>query len=206
MVRHRAGLRLGGSGKCPESLKWVVNGKGYILPERAQALANYPHMREAAGLLFVSGISARRPDGTVEGADLLPDGHKRLDIRAQTRAVLENLRGVLRPAGANLGNLVDVTAFLVDMADFAGYNEVYDEYFHAAQGPARTTVGVKQLPGPDLLIEIKAVALKPRAPHARPPDNEAEDFQTPEGQTRESQPPDTQTPDAQTPSRFRTTP
>lgn len=147
------------SGKGPESLEWSVNGKGYILPDRAPALANYPHMREAGGLLFVSGISARRPDGSIEGVATLPDGGKERDIRAQTRAVLENLRVVLRSAGADLDNLVDVTAFLVDMADYAGFNEVYDRYFDAAGGPARTTMAVKQLPGPDLLIEIKAVAL-----------------------------------------------
>jgi len=132
-----------------------VNGKAHILGERAAALANYPHMREAGGLLWVSGISARRPDGSVEGLG---------DIRAQTRAVIENVRAVLGAAGADLGHLVDLTAYLVDMADYAGYNEVYDTYFRATTGPARTTVAVRELPGPDLLIEIKGVALAPGRP------------------------------------------
>jgi len=133
-------------------LEFGVNGVAHILPDRAQALAHYPHMREALGLLFVSGISSRRPDNTVEGPG---------DIRVQTRAVIENIRTILLAAGADLGHLVDVTAYLVDMADYAGYNEVYNEYFAAETGPARTTVAVKALPGPDLLIEIKAVALAP---------------------------------------------
>jgi 2-aminomuconate deaminase len=53
-----------------------------------------------------------------------------------------------------------VTSYLVDMADFAAYNEVYAEFFNE-DGPTRTTVAVRELPHPDLLIEIQAVAYKP---------------------------------------------
>ena len=56
--------------------------------------------------------------------------------------------------------MVEVSTFLVDMNDFAGYNEVYAEFF-GPDGPARTTVAVHQLPHPHLRIEIKAVAYKP---------------------------------------------
>ena len=129
------------------------NGTAYTLGDRASALAHYPHMRAAGGFLFVSGISARRPDGTVDGVG---------DVRMQTRAVLENIRAILHAAGADLGHVVDLTAFLVDMQDYAGYNEIYNQYFTAEGGPARTTVAVRELPGKDLRIEIKAVALAPR--------------------------------------------
>ena len=54
-------------------------------------------------------------------------------------------------------DLVQITAYLVDMADFDGYNAVYAEYFDET-GPARTTVAVRELPHPDLLIEIQAIA------------------------------------------------
>ena len=82
----------------------------------------------------------------------------RLDIRAQTRAVIENIQDILRAVGAELTDLVQVTTFLVSMNDFGGYNAVYAEYFDES-GPARTTVAVHQLPHPHLLIEIQAVAL-----------------------------------------------
>jgi 2-aminomuconate deaminase len=49
----------------------------------------------------------------------------------------------------------------VNMNDFAGYNEVYGEFFEY-DGPARTTVAVHQLPHPHLLIEMRATAYKPR--------------------------------------------
>jgi 2-aminomuconate deaminase len=48
---------------------------------------------------------------------------------------------------------------LVDMKDYGGMNEVYNEYFDAHTGPTRTTCAVHQLPHPNLLIEIKAVAM-----------------------------------------------
>jgi 2-aminomuconate deaminase len=59
-----------------------------------------------------------------------------------------------------LSNLVEISAFLVNMSDFGGYNEVYAAYFDES-GPARTTVAVHQLPHPHLLIEMKAVAYVP---------------------------------------------
>lgn len=87
-------------------------------------------------------------------------GTTRLDIRVQTRAVLNNIRDILAAAGAGLEDIVEITTYLVNMNDFGGYNEVYGEYFDV-DGPTRTTVAVHQLPHPHLLIEIRAVAYKP---------------------------------------------
>jgi 2-aminomuconate deaminase len=63
-----------------------------------------------------------------------------------------------------------VSTYLVNMADFDAYNEVYSEFF-GYQGPARTTVAVAQLPHPQLLIEIKAIACRPAGtpPREEPP-------------------------------------
>ena len=83
-------------------------------------------------------------------------GTTHLDIREQTRAVIENVRDILQTQSADLNDVVEVTSYLVNMNDFAGYNEVYGEYFDY-DGPARTTVAVHQLPHPHLLIEIRAV-------------------------------------------------
>jgi 2-aminomuconate deaminase len=83
-----------------------------------------------------------------------------LDIRVQTRAVIDNILNILQAVDAGLEDLVDVTTFLVSMNDFSGYNEVYGDYF-STEGPSRTTVAVRELPHPSLLIEMKAVAFKP---------------------------------------------
>jgi 2-aminomuconate deaminase len=117
----------------------------------------YPPVKRAGDLLFVSGTSARRPDNSIAGATVDGLGTTELDIREQTRAVIENIAGLLAGAGAGLAHVVDVTTYLVSMNDFKGYNEVYAEYF-TPDGPARTTVAVHQLPHPHLLIEMKAVA------------------------------------------------
>jgi len=87
-------------------------------------------------------------------------GTTRLDIAAQTRAVIDNMRDILRSVDADLSDIVEISTFLVNMNDFGGYNQVYGEYFDY-DGPTRTTVAVHQLPHPHLLIEIKAIAYKP---------------------------------------------
>lgn len=131
-----------------------------VVEGKAKPRGKYPHVKRAGDFLFVSGTSARRADNTIAGAEVDSMGTVRLDIRSQTRAVIDNVRDILRAQGADLKDVVEVTSYLVSMNDFAGYNEVYGEYF-GYDGPARTTVAVHQLPHPHLLIEIRAVAYKP---------------------------------------------
>ena len=130
------------------------------LSEKATPRGAYPHIRRAGEFLFVSGISSRRSDNSIAGATVDAQGTTELDIRAQTRAVIENIQDILTSMDCELDDLVDVTTFLVNMNDFAGYNEVYAEYFNKG-GPARTTVAVHQLPHPHLVIEMKATVHKP---------------------------------------------
>jgi 2-aminomuconate deaminase len=133
-----------------------------ILPDLARPRGKYPHFRRAGDYIFVSGLSSRQPDNSIAGATVDAMGTTHLDIRVQTRAIIANLAHILNAAGATLADVVEIVAFLTDMNDFAGYNEVYGEFFDH-EGPARTTVAVHQLPHPHLRIEIKAVAWKPVA-------------------------------------------
>ncbi|MEI6372888.1 MAG: RidA family protein [Actinomycetes bacterium] len=119
----------------------------------------YPHVKVVGRTVYVSGTSSRRPDDTIAGADLV-DGEMVYDIRVQTRAVIENITDLLATVGATLTDLVQVTSYLVSMDDFDGYNQTYAEFFDH-NGPTRTTVAVHQLPHPDLVIEIQAVAVLP---------------------------------------------
>lgn len=135
------------------------SGDAQVVAGKATPLGAYPHVKRAGDFLYVSGTSSRRPDNTHVGVEII-DGVKTLDIAAQTRGVIENIRGILQAVDADLADLVQVTSYLVDMADFAAYNAAYGEFFDAS-GPTRTTIAVKQLPHPDLLIEIQAVAYKP---------------------------------------------
>ncbi len=123
----------------------------------------YPHVKIVGDFIFVSGTSSRRPDNTIAGVDIIDEmGTKRLNIETQTREVLKNIDKNLQTVGASIKDVVDVSTFLVNMNDFAGYNKAYAEFFDAATGPTRTTVAVHQLPHPDLVVEIKVTAYKKR--------------------------------------------
>ena len=131
-----------------------------VVEGKAKPRGKFPHIKRAGDFLFVSGTSARRADNTIAGTEVDGDGTAHLDIRVQTRAVIENIRDILHSVEARLEDIVEITTYLVSMNDFAGYNEVYGEYFDY-DGPTRTTVAVHQLPHPHLLIEMRAVAYKP---------------------------------------------
>ena len=128
-----------------------------VVKDKARPRGRFPHIKRAGDFLFVSGTSSRLPDNSIVGAETDEMGTTRLDIRTQTRAVIENIRDILQDAGADLNNLVEMSGYLVNMNDFGGYNEVYGEFFDF-DGPTRTTVAVHQLPHPHLLVEIKAIA------------------------------------------------
>ena len=132
-----------------------------VIEGKARPRGKYPHFRRVGDFIFVSGTSSRRPDNTFVGVEVDEMGTTNLNIEDQTRAVIENIRDILRTAGADLEHVVDMTTFLVNMNDFGGYNKVYGEYF-THDGPTRTTVAVHQLPHPHLLIEMKAIAYFPK--------------------------------------------
>ncbi|WP_411753746.1 RidA family protein [Serratia sp. (in: enterobacteria)] len=138
-----------------------MSGQAVVVEGKATPRGRFPHVKRAGDFLFVSGTSSRLPDNSIAGAEVDAMGATRLDIDVQTRAVLDNIRDILRSVGADLSDVVEISAFLVNMNDFAGYNAVYADYFNY-DGPTRTTVAVHQLPHPHLLIEIKAIAYKPQ--------------------------------------------
>lgn len=110
-------------------------------------VGHYPHARRAGGLLFLSGLGPRSPDG----------GRIPADFEAQCHAVFANVRSVLEAAGSSWARLVDVTVFLTDIPrDFATFNRLWAEYF-PADPPCRTTVEVTRLPTP-ISIELKCIA------------------------------------------------
>lgn len=130
-----------------------------VLQNKAKPRGKFPHVKRVGDFIFVSGTSSRNPDNTIEGASADEYGAVSLDIVKQTRSVIRNIQDILQSVDADLQNIVELTAFLVNMNDFKLYNETYAEFFDE-NGPTRTTVAVHQLPHPHLLIEIKAIAFK----------------------------------------------
>jgi len=135
--------------------------KSRLVEGKATPRGAYPHVKRVGDFIFISGTSSRLADNTFAGVHQIDEmGTVRLDIREQTKAVIENIQDFLALEGATLEDVVDVTSFLVNMNDFAGYNEVYAQYFSKETGPTRTTVAVHQLPHPNLVVEIKVMAFK----------------------------------------------
>ena len=77
-------------------------------------------------------------------------------IEAQTTQVMKNIGAVLTEAGIDYTKVVKTTCFLADMADFATFNKVYEQYF--TEKPARSCVAVKQLPK-NVLCEVELIAV-----------------------------------------------
>ena len=77
-------------------------------------------------------------------------------VAEQTEQIMRNMSAILEAAGSGLDKLVKTTVFLLDLADFAGMNEVYARYV-GDRPPARSTIGISQLPS-SARVEIEAIA------------------------------------------------
>ncbi len=131
---------------------------GKVVDGIAKPLGGYSHVKEVGDLVFVCGLSARRPDDSIAGVRFVgPRNTLVMDIAEQTVGCIENVKATLEDVGLDLSDIVSVTTYLTDMNDFAAYNEAYAQYFSDA-GPVRTTVGVSQLPHPHLRIEMTVIA------------------------------------------------
>jgi enamine deaminase RidA (YjgF/YER057c/UK114 family) len=105
---------------------------------------------EAKGrLVFISGMTARRADGTIAGVG---------DVEAQTRQVCENLKSAVDAAGGTLDDICRVDVYVRNIEHFDVIHKVRREYFNPPL-PASTLVEVTKMVSPDYLIEINAIAI-----------------------------------------------
>jgi enamine deaminase RidA (YjgF/YER057c/UK114 family) len=102
---------------------------------------------EAKKTIFVSGQLARDSKGEVVGKG---------DMRAQIRQTGENIKAALAAAGATLADIVKTNTYVTDMEEFFKHTDVRMEYFGAL--PTSTTVEVRKLAHPDLMVEIEVIA------------------------------------------------
>lgn len=110
------------------------------------AIGPYSQGIVANGMLFASGQIPIIPE---TGA--IAQG----DITVQARQVMLNVGEILKVAGTDFDHVVKTTCFLADMADFAAFNGIYEQYFTGK--PARSCVAVKELPK-SVLCEVEVIA------------------------------------------------
>ena len=118
-------------------------------PNAPAAIGPYSQAIEANGIVFVSGQLPINP-----ATGQFAEG----GIGELTRQSLTNIRNLLAEAGLTMDNVVKTSVFLADMADFAGMNAVYAEFFPGT-APARSAVAVKTLPK-DARVEIECIAVR----------------------------------------------
>ena len=123
-----------------------------VSPKLRQPSGHFSHatMIEARGrLVFISGMTARRADGTIAGIG---------DIEAQTRQVCENVKSAVEQAGGSLDDICRVDVFVRNMEHFDQIHKVRREFFKPP-APASTMVEVCKMTSPEYLIEMSAIAV-----------------------------------------------
>ncbi|MFQ5911896.1 MAG: RidA family protein [Nitrospinota bacterium] len=137
------------------SAKRVLRPKGVWDPNRAGFKHPQPFSQGIVApqgpMVWIAGQVALDTRGKVIGKG---------NARTQTRAALDNLKRVLSEAGAGLEDVVKLTVYLTDMAELPQVQEVRARYF-PSDPPASSTIGVRELVNPDLLVEIEAFAILP---------------------------------------------
>ncbi|WP_297630842.1 RidA family protein [uncultured Clostridium sp.] len=111
-----------------------------------QAIGPYSQAIKVGSMLFTSGQIALDP----ETMEIVGE-----NVQEQAERVMKNLQAVLEEAGTNFDKVIKTTCFLVNMDDFAAFNEVYGKYITNA--PARSCVAVNTLPK-NVLCEVEVIA------------------------------------------------
>ena len=135
-----------------------------VKSEIPQPLANYSEASQASNLIFAAGQLASDWKNGVP-----PEARKHQnfpfygsDIKLQTDYVLKNMAKTFKAAGTSLDNVIKAQVFLMDLNDFAGFDEVWREHFKSP--PPRTTIGTTGLLVKDTSVEIDLIATLPDKP------------------------------------------
>lgn len=118
-------------------------------PGLSEPISHYSDAVRAGNTIYVSGQASLDARGSLVGPG---------DVVAQTRQTLENMKAVLKAAGATLDDVVKVTVYLADRDDRPKVNEVRKEYFKANR-PASTLIEISRFAIEGMLIEIEAIAV-----------------------------------------------
>jgi 2-iminobutanoate/2-iminopropanoate deaminase len=134
--------------------------KAITSKELGPVLGMYSHgMAAPAGeIVVVAGQVGMDSAGTLVGPG---------DVRSQTKQAFENIRKVLSATGSGMRDIVRFQTFLTHASDIDGFmqarREVFPGYYPDGVYPPNTILVVSRLVQPELLVEIEAMAVKPRA-------------------------------------------
>ncbi len=118
-------------------------------PNTPSPIGPYNHVARVGSFVTIGGVAGVDPaTGLLAGSD----------VASQTRQILDNFRSMLESVGSGMDLIVHVNVFLAQMSDFEGMNEAYAEKF-GGHRPARTVIGVSELPKPGVLLTMNLTAV-----------------------------------------------
>jgi 2-iminobutanoate/2-iminopropanoate deaminase len=118
-------------------------------PDTPAPVGPYNHIAKVGQFISIGGTAAFDPaTGKVVGSD----------VSTQTRQIMRSFKVMLASVGSDLDHVIHVNVFLRDMGDFEAMNAAYVEMM-GAHRPARTVVGVRELPKPGVLLTMNLTAV-----------------------------------------------
>jgi reactive intermediate/imine deaminase len=128
--------------------------RNFINPPTIAAPSGYTHVVETSGgrTVYLSGQVGLSPDGRTVGTG---------DTRAQAEQAFANLAAGLDAVGGSFGDVVKLTIFMIDMADFGAVREVRDTFVDVSRPPASSAVQVSGFVFDWIRVEIEAIAVIP---------------------------------------------
>jgi 2-iminobutanoate/2-iminopropanoate deaminase len=118
-------------------------------PGTPKPIGPYSHIAKVGQFITIGGTAGFDPaSGTLAGAD----------VASQTTRILESFRVMLASVGSDLDHVIHITVFLKDMADFEDMNRAYVAVL-GDHRPARTVIGVSELPKPGILLTMNLTAV-----------------------------------------------
>lgn len=118
-------------------------------PGSPAPIGPYSHIAKVGSNITIGGVAGIDPaTGELAGPD----------VTAQTGMIIDSFRTMLRSVGSDLEHVVHVNVFLADMADFEAMNAAYAAKM-GEHRPARTVIGVRELPRPGLRLTMNLTAV-----------------------------------------------
>jgi 2-iminobutanoate/2-iminopropanoate deaminase len=118
-------------------------------PNTPRPIGPYSHIAKVGSFITIGGIAGFDPaTGELVGAD----------VHAQAKRILESFKVMLESVGSDLAHIVHVNVFLKHMSDFERMNAAYAEVM-GEHRPARTAIGVNELPKPGVLLTMNLTAV-----------------------------------------------
>ena len=121
------------------------------VPALPKPIGPFSYAVRSKGMLYVSGALGVDENWKVVAPN---------DVAAQTRKALESIKAILDAAKTPLGNVVKMTVYLTNAADYKAFNEVRRSFFPEPY-PASTVVVVKELVLKEAVVEIEVIAETP---------------------------------------------